>query len=805
MFALHVDPDQAVIDPFEPKVVREQYLTTEKIIEWLARKGVTHGVDRAAVESMIRMSKGELPPSKSIVVAQSTAPREGPPARIEHKFRMGQIVARGDVLVAKHPPGTGEPGLSVTGEEIPGILGAEVRMRPGRRVTIGQDGASCVAATYGVVQIQEDLVDVAPLVRISEDGMLAWIDVYPKTDSGRAIEVETVRDALRHEGVVFGVDEEEIRRVIEEATRTRRPVEGAVGARGKDARPGSDTWYDYRFKVMGMNPEEAATARSRPGFDPSRATLDLVRQGDVLAIKNPLVEPVEGKTVRGERLECPPVRSAVLVPRDNVELSEDQLTYRATVPICGYPDYQDNSIYVRSPLAVSADAMEATLTVQPPDSKGAMLDRLLIERLLTNAGVVYGIQWPVVDAILREARESGLPVADRAVALGKPAAPGADGRIEYRVDIEKRVGTRRADGSIDFYEQGTIKNVEEGEALLEIVPPEIGQPGMTLRGEEIPATSGKEVRLQAAQNVQLSPDGRLFTATKGGLLMVTKTHVGVFDSYAVQGNVDFSTGNIRFEHGSVTISGSVQSTFRVSAKSHVFVQDTINDSVVTCRGDIEAGRGIVQAGKGYVRAGGSIRCLFAHNARLWAEGDIEVHQSAVNCQLVAGGRIHVAGKGRVIGGEAKAREGLDCIDLGSELCVETLVVVGSEYEVIDTLKKEMTKLGEDIGKVDQALGEERTLDDLYLYPADKRELFRKLIVYRERARQKMRDLQAERERIIEDSKGKEKAGVRVEGTIYPGVVITILDKHLSVDKELKHVAVYYHRERDEIVTDLLRT
>ncbi|MBI4612869.1 MAG: DUF342 domain-containing protein [Planctomycetes bacterium] len=802
MFSLHIDPEHAVVEPFDPRVVREQYLTTDRIVDWLTKQGVVHGFDRAAIESMVCMGKGEIPPQRSIVVARATPPGEGTPARMQHKFRMGQVVIKGDVLAVKIPPGYGAPGKSVTGEEVGGLMGRELRMRPGLRTAVSADGITCLAATYGVVMVEEDLVDVRPLVRIAEDGMVAWADVYPKTDSGKPVEVKTIQEALRHEGVVYGVLDDAILEAVSRATSTRAPVEEVIVARGKEGVRGEDTSYKFYFKVSGMDPVDADKIRSRPGFDESKVTLDLARMGDTIAVKRPMQPPADGKTVRGEKIECPPVKNVVLLPKEGVQLSDDQLTYVASVPICGYADYRENAVSVTSPLSIPEGESEARLTIHPPDSKKECLDRLLVERLLTNAGVVYGVDWQGVDRLLEEAKTLPAPVRDRVIAWGKQARPGADGRLDFKVDVEKRVGTRRADGSIDFYEQGTIKNVEQGEILLEIVPPTPGEPGVSVRGKEIPAPTGKEVRLQAADNVEISPDGRIFRARKSGMLMVTSTHVGVFDSYVVNGNVDFSTGNIRFEHGSVTISGSVQSTFKVAAKSHVFVRDTVNDAVVTCRGDIEVGRGVVQAGKGYLRAGGSIRCLFAHNARLWAEQDIIIHQSAVNCQLVAGGKVTcAAGKGRIIGGTIKAKEGIACVDLGSEMAVETHVVIGSSYLEIEEIRQEITKLSADIAKVHQVLGAERTIDELYLFPADKREVFRKLILYRDKAKVKIETLTAEKDKIIADSKNRKLASIRVEGTGYPGVFVTILEKRFSLEKEMRHFSIHYHRERDEIVAE----
>ena len=135
-----------------------------------------------------------------------------------------------------------------------------------------------------------------------------------------------------------------------------------------------------------------------------------------------------------------------------------------------------------------------------------------------------------------------------------------------------------------------------------MVHPTEGEPGYTVLNQEIPAKSGKAVPLPKGRNTEINAEGDALVALMAGHVEFTGHNFQVKPVLDIAGNVDFSTGNIKFL-GDVNIKGDVLTGFTVRAMGSIWVGGVIEaGSTVEAGGDLTVVKGILGDGSKIGRA-----------------------------------------------------------------------------------------------------------------------------------------------------------------------------------------------------------
>jgi hypothetical protein len=204
---------------------------------------------------------------------------------------------------------------------------------------------------------------------------------------------------------------------------------------------------------------------------------------------------------------------------------------------------------------------------------------------------------------------------------------------------------------------------------------------------------GFDLKRLAGQNVRVSDDGDALIATAGGLPSRLGERVAVMPIYSVQGDVDFTTGNLDFE-GNIMVTGGVRPGFRLRASGGIQIGGTVEAAHVEAGGDVTVNSGIVGHGKAVIRAGGAITARFVEAAELHAGGQILVASELRQTTAVSEDRIIVAGPGRIVGGHVRGRESVEAKVIGSSSGTPTSVQAGwgEEMTVEDMSPKRVPKV-----------------------------------------------------------------------------------------------------------------
>lgn len=426
-------------------------------------------------------------------------------------------------------------------------------------------------------------------------------------------------------------------------------------------------------------------------------------------------------------------------------------------------------------VVISEDRMTAKLQMLHEEAEFLCTVDELVQFLNQN-GVYFGIDMETLGQIAAEPKK--VKFDQVTVASGLLPVEGEDGKIVYHFDVNKdKKPLEREDGKVDFKEVANLVNVTKGQLIAERIPAGNGTEGRAVTGEAIPAKKGREARLKPGKNVVLDGEQLLLYAATDGLVTFTeRDKINVFPVYEVNGDVDYSVGNIDFV-GNVVIRGNVLNGFRVRASGDIRVIGGVEAAEVISDGSIEITAGIMGTGKGLVKAAKNVKCSFIQEGNVEAGEDILVSQSIMHSNVRAGRRVVCVGaKGLIVGGIIQAGEAIRARVFGNTTSTATVLEVGVLPELRNEMAELRTKLRELAGnteKTDKALKLLDQLASIGQLTPDKAEMRTRLSKTKTQMNQEMGEI---RERILEIEKSLEdisNSKVEVLNTIYSGCKIVI--------------------------------
>lgn len=336
-------------------------------------------------------------------------------------------------------------------------------------------------------------------------------------------------------------------------------------------------------------------------------------------------------------------------------------------------------------LSLSKDEMEcrAHLEVKAGGSPPT-LDEL--SGYLAADGITIGIDDEALQLLLREARvgssNNGL------LAVGIQPVRGEDGKLAFSLNPADQPPAETEDEDdpekrqIDFRAVQNFINVDPDQEIGRILPPTKGTPGRTLRGKPIPAEAGKPLVLKLGQNVRFGGENNdILLAEIHGRVKQEGEIIHVVEEYVVDGDVDFSIGNIRF-NGFVEVHGDVLDGFQVSASKGLKITGNVGACRLISHGNVEF-CGMAGQGKGSILCGGDITAHFIHDSTVECWGnmlvDVELRNCVVHCRksLTAG---------LLTGGNCVTLSGLEAKKLGAPSAVKTVIHSGVDYHDLDRMQ-----------------------------------------------------------------------------------------------------------------------
>ncbi|MNO86588.1 hypothetical protein D3C76_779920 [compost metagenome] len=385
------------------------------------------------------------------------------------------------------------------------------------------------------------------------------------------------------------------------------------------------------------------------------------------------------------------------------------------------------------------------------------------------------------------------------IAYGEKPVHGVDGSIEVQLKMtdDKNGSPQESDnGKVDLKEILNLNNVRKGQIIAKRTAPEPGTNGMTVTHEVIVYKPGKEVYFKTGKNVVVNGEQTAMYAAIDGMMTITeKSKINVFPIYEVNGDVDYSVGNIDFV-GTVIIRGNVLSGFRVKSAGDIRVIGGVEGAELDAEGSIDISGGIIGYNKGHVKALQQVKCSFIQEGNVSAGGDVVVSQSIMHSNIKAGKNVVCNGtKGLIVGGNIQAGERVIARTVGNSMSTVTNIEVG----VVPTLRNELADLRNQLKvQIDTVEKSEKALN-LLNHLASTGQLTPDKVAMRIKLnsaqKSQMKELTQTKERILEIEKSLEdtnRARVDIIRTIYGGSKIVIGRYTRFVKDTSERVSFYYN-------------
>jgi len=326
----------------------------------------------------------------------------------------------------------------------------------------------------------------------------------------------------------------------------------------------------------------------------------------------------------------------------------------------------------RFKIAISKDRMHVSLYPLIGVSDGGLTTLEEIRDACAKENIKLALDEAAIDAQLH----AEYPV-EAIIAKGKRPHDGRDGSVTFVVDVTAKpqfIAEPKEGDVVDYRSAMQVTLVGPGDVLAEIIPPTPGEAGQDVHGRVIEASPGIPARIVLGEGVE-EKDGKA-VAIVAGTPSYYDDELLIRRNYILQGDVDFSTGNINFP-GTVIIHGNVLEGFEVSSDENIIINGMVTSAKIKAKGYIKCAGGIQGKGRSEITAGSFVAAMYIESATVVAETDIMVTKDVLHSRISCLGTLKLGGS--LIGGETITFKGIECSYLGSEMGVKTTVNIRKHY------------------------------------------------------------------------------------------------------------------------------
>jgi uncharacterized protein (DUF342 family) len=461
-----------------------------------------------------------------------------------------------------------------------------------------------------------------------------------------------------------------------------------------------------------------------------------------------------------------------------------------------------------SPVSITKDRLRAYFSVYP--TKFGKLPTVAdIDEALHKYKIISRIEQAKVKEQLDAISPSTPRFARILVAQGREPVNGHEEYYLPLINIKKKAGEIKEDGSIDFKEVGSIIEVKKDQDVLRRIPAVKPADGYDVYGDKSFAEfEGSKGYSKGENIVQSIGDENIFVSAIDGCLDISSNKLSVLPIAYIQGDVNYDTGNIDF-NGSVHIMGSVLPGFSVKANGDIIIEKNVDDAYIESAGSITVKMGVVGRENVKLVAGGTVVAKYLLNAKVEAAGDIVVEDSIINCDVFANSMISVVAKqGKIIGGRTTALYEIQVNVSGSPNETETQLNVGRNLYIereLQEINKEISKwrkaVDETVSKLKLSFGEsvfDNPKEFIDRLPSVKKKNCLLLLKELSSENKELKKYVAQNKEEQEKLKLEREPYIIIKNKAYPGTIISIRKSIKRIDTPIDNVK-YYEDPEDKII------
>lgn len=661
------------------------------------------------------------------------------------------------------------------------------------------------------IKTQSSARDAFFRIELDRDAQTASLFLFPQVGGGKPADTKEILEALRKKGVNFGIQEEILRKAVEDMNQTGQPVQELVIARGQDPEDGTDAVLE---DVAQFQTKEAFAASHPEEHLPSDVEYEgyaVVNAGDPLVKITPETNGKNGSTVNSRLLPAKPGKNPFEAGLNVATKKEGEFLF-LNAKIGGIAVLRDKEYSVlpfrETNIRVKCyeNDFKANLVISPPADlwKPPTLERIHEE--IKKEGVVYGLKYEIIEKEFNAFLKDHEP-RDFLIAEGDLPEDGEDGSLDFHIPMEKKsVVSPDENGRIDYRLRLNVILVKKGTLLCSVKSPTPARRNaITVKNKTVGARNGEPVRftmLGGIREEKVDERHHQYYSELDGEVDYNpiKGEIRVSQSKTVDA-IDMTLGNLNYI-GNVTVNQNIEDGMEVTIQGDLFVKGLIMGGKVKVEGNVSCEGGIITKENGYLRATGEVRARFIENSNVQAGGEIQVERAILNSHVSSGKSVvAISEKSYALGGVIQAKERVVLRYLGNESGTRGVVQLGSDPLHIERYHEIITRLRllkDDLAKFDlmiQKLLDSSRIETMNDHSKDN---YKKLLVGKNTVIREMKSLRDEGQRILQTLDATEGAELVILGKVFPENTIRFGTAKISSEGVDMNVVFYQDQETREI-------
>jgi uncharacterized protein (DUF342 family) len=498
---------------------------------------------------------------------------------------------------------------------------------------------------------------------------------------------------------------------------------------------------------------------------------------------------------------------------EEIEASGEERAIAGDTPL---PEDQTNRVMLLSgdrndgnvSVLFAEDQLEVSADFYPPMGNGKPLSAEYITSALERLNVVHGIIWESIQDAVVNCNLNHKILKNITIARGNPPVKEVAEYFEINPALNAPPQEPTDNARIDYKAFSPFMIVKKGQALARLRPRREGKDGKDIHGNAIPHGTIKPEGVSGGTNTR--PDGKFIYAEINGQMVQDRGILNVQNFLVIKGAVDYRTGHIVFP-GDVEIDGPVSDGFKIYSGGSITIKQTFDVTDSVSKGDLNVSGGIIGRGRALVKVGGELRAKFIENCTIACRNRITVDTGIVNSSVYTMDKIEMSERGKILGGEIYAVQGISAGSIGKKSGKATRIHCGVNFTAQQEKEKcnyRLRILSAKLGKlrelitIEQGAGQGAGQAGVGQAPEANPRLA-KMEELLKRLEEEQKKTAARITAILGKINSDENAVVEVQGEIAPGTLIEICQIALFVSEPLKHVRVRLDRGLGKLVSEPL--
>ena len=493
--------------------------------------------------------------------------------------------------------------------------------------------------------------------------------------------------------------------------------------------------------------------------------------------------------------------SVKLVPGSNCFLSDNSLS--AIAEVSGYPTLSKSrrgnetvvEVVITPVITITDDKMLATLTLYPHIKGTPEVSLTDILAICNEQEISCGIDELIMRETVEQVQQLGQPKKDIPIARGLLPVTGNDAYLRFEVEIGPLPGKILQDGSIDWRERKMFVGIDKNELIATKVPLTQGTPGTDVHSLPILQKPGKDIKVKVAGDVQYNEESRQILATCSGVLsIVNGTDVKVSAKQMIDGDVDFSVGNIESNDG-LEIKGDVKPGFTVSCKGDLSVGGNIQNATIHARGNSKIASGLMGENSRLI-SDGDLEISFVERGNITSGGNVIISKGAYYAQVNSKKKILCHPDSKIVGGTFCSGQDFIGGIVGSDNATPTILVAGVDperFQQRDKLRASIKDQEHELENLIQMNGQEYTEAAVYkkkeAAPQKRISNFKKLNMIPDTPLYSRHD----------PTRNNCSATITAQGQIFSGTKIRIGNISTTITEDASSIRFYVDRKTEHII------